>query len=78
MERDPPAVVGRLQGVGKKAHGLVKWHGAYILLDSDNGALTSLRIGVGGAKVQRLWKAPEPNRRAGRGAAAAWGARGAG
>lgn len=29
---DPPAVIGRVQGIGKKAHGLVKWHNAYITL----------------------------------------------
>ncbi|KAI8468367.1 MAG: hypothetical protein J3K34DRAFT_459917 [Monoraphidium minutum] len=62
LTREPPQVIGRLQGVGKKAHGIVKWHGAYITLDSDNGALTALRLSAGGAKVQRLWQAPEPHR----------------
>jgi hypothetical protein len=57
-----PSVIGRLQGVGKKAHGLVKWHGGYVLLDSDNGALVLLRIGAGGASLKRLWAAPEPHR----------------
>jgi hypothetical protein len=60
--KEPAEIIGRVQGVGKKAHGLVKWHGAYILLDSDNGALSTVRLGAGGAKVTRLWKAPEPNR----------------
>jgi hypothetical protein len=60
--RPTPAVIGRLQGVGKKAHGLVKWHGAYVLLDSDSGALSVLRIGAGGASLKKVWAAPEPHR----------------
>jgi hypothetical protein len=57
-----PEVVARLQGIGKKAHGLVKWHGGYLLLDSESGALTLLRVGAGGASLRRLWQAPEADR----------------
>lgn len=62
---DPPRVVGRVQGVGRKAHGLVKWRSAYVTLDSDSGALALLQLRGGpggGPKLQRLWAAPEPGR----------------
>lgn len=56
-------ILGRVKRVGEKAHGLVPWQGAYIMLDSDNGALIALDLsGVAtgaGFKVVRLWKAPE-------------------
>lgn len=59
----PEAVVGRVQRVGEKAHGLVPWQGAYLLLDSDNGALVALDLtGAAegeGFRLVRLWKAPE-------------------
>jgi len=60
--KSPPQIIGRLQGIGKKAHGLVKWHGAFVLLDSDSGALSMLRVGAGGASLRKLWQAPEPDR----------------
>jgi hypothetical protein len=57
------AILGRVQRVGDKAHGLVPWQGAYIMLDSDNGALIALDLTGAGAgagfRVLRLWKAPE-------------------
>jgi hypothetical protein len=56
-------ILGRVQRVGQKSHGLVPWQGAYIMLDSDNGALVALDLsGVaagGGFNIVRLWKAPE-------------------
>ncbi|GBF90355.1 green algal specific Aspartyl Asparaginyl beta-hydroxylase [Raphidocelis subcapitata] len=60
--KSPPAIIGRLRGVGTKAHGIVRWHGAYVLLDSDAGALSLLRVANGTAKTTRLWAAPEPER----------------
>lgn len=58
-----PAIIGRVQRVGEKAHGLVPWQGAYIMLDSDNGALMALDLtdaGSGqGFKLHKLWQAPE-------------------
>lgn len=62
-EGDGHPILGRVKRVGEKAHGLVPWQGAYIMLDSDNGALIALDLsGVAagrGFQVVRLWKAPE-------------------
>lgn len=62
-EGEGTPILGRVKRVGEKAHGLVPWQGAYIMLDSDNGALIALDLsGVAtgaGFKVVRLWKAPE-------------------
>ena len=62
-EGEGTAILGRVKRVGDKAHGLVPWQGAYIMLDSDNGALIALDLsGVAtgaGFRVVRLWKAPE-------------------
>lgn len=62
-EGDGNPILGRVKRVGEKAHGLVPWQGAYIMLDSDNGALIALDLSDvstgGGFKVVRLWKAPE-------------------
>jgi hypothetical protein len=64
----PGAVLGRVQRVGEKAHGLVPWQGGYIMLDSDNGALIALDLTGDGAaaggtepgfRIHRIWKAPE-------------------
>lgn len=62
--REPPQVIARLQGIGRKAHGLVKWSGGYVTLDSDGGALSLVRLGggAGGARSVRLWQAPEAGR----------------
>ncbi|WIA23830.1 hypothetical protein OEZ85_013493 [Tetradesmus obliquus] len=58
------AIVGRVQRVGQKAHGLVPWQGAYILLDSESGALMALDLtGAAAGKgfnLHKLWQAPEP------------------
>jgi hypothetical protein len=58
------AIVGRVQRVGQKAHGLVPWQGAYILLDSESGALMALDLtGAAAGKgfnLHKLWHAPEP------------------
>jgi hypothetical protein len=63
QEGKSTAIVGRVKRVGQKSHGLVPWQGAYIMLDSDNGALIALDLSSvatgGGFKVVRLWKAPE-------------------
>jgi hypothetical protein len=40
----------------------VRWRGAFVLLDSDSGALSLLRVSNGTAKTTRLWAAPEPDR----------------
>lgn len=62
-EGDDKPILGRVKRVGEKAHGLVPWQGAYIMLDSDNGALIALDLSSvatgAGFKVVRLWKAPE-------------------
>lgn len=65
--QEPPAIAGRLEGVGTKAHGLVPWRNHLIMLDSDNGALIAVTPGdpthPGGAPTaRRLWKAPEEKR----------------
>jgi hypothetical protein len=58
------AIVGRVQRVGQKAHGLVPWQGAYILLDSESGALMALDLtGAAAGKgfnLHKLWQAAEP------------------
>jgi hypothetical protein len=57
------AIVGRVQRVGQKAHGLVPWQGAYVLLDSESGALMALDLtGAAAGKgfnLHKLWQAPE-------------------
>lgn len=57
------AIIGRVQHVGEKAHGLVPWQGAYVMLDSDNGALMALDLtqssDATGFRVHKLWEAPE-------------------
>jgi hypothetical protein len=57
------AVIGRVQRVGQKAHGLVPWQGAYILLDSESGALMALDLTGAAAgrgfHLHKLWQAPE-------------------
>ncbi len=62
-EGEGTIILGRVKRVGEKAHGLVPWQGAYIMLDSDNGALIALDLsGVAtgaGFKLVRLWQAPE-------------------
>eukprot|EP00775_Hariotina_reticulata_P005663 gene5663-5900_t len=56
-------ILGRVQRVGQKAHGLVPWQGAYIMLDSDNGALMALDLTGNaqgdGFRLVQLWKTPE-------------------
>jgi len=63
LEGEGGPILGRVKRVGEKAHGLIPWQGAYIMLDSDNGALIALDLSEvpmgGGFKVVRLWKAPE-------------------
>lgn len=51
-----PEIIGRVRGVGQKAHGMVAWQGLFISLDSDRGALVALEPTAARAAVHKLWQ----------------------
>ncbi|PNW88504.1 hypothetical protein CHLRE_01g032400v5 [Chlamydomonas reinhardtii] len=57
LAADPrPRVVAQVKGVGHKAHGLVAWGSSFVVLDSENGALSLVNPSTG--EVKRHFKFP--------------------
>ncbi|KAG2444762.1 hypothetical protein HXX76_001506 [Chlamydomonas incerta] len=57
LAADPrPRVVAQIKGVGHKAHGLVAWGASFVVLDSENGALSVVDPSTG--EVKRHFKFP--------------------